>query len=85
MADGDAYEVDPFPIASKRSHQGFVLVRFLLELLVAAEVHAEADLTEDEGAVLGVEVVDFQGRVGRISSGIDDDGGSPRSGCHQVV
>ena len=84
-ADGGAEEVDPSPVASKRGHQGVVLVRFLLELLVAAEVPANADLKEDEGAVLAVEEVDVPGRVGRHLSGVDDVGGSPRSGCHQVL
>ena len=54
VADGDAYEVDPFPVASERGRQGVVLVGFFFELLAAAEVHAEADLEEDEGAVLAV-------------------------------
>ena len=60
MADGDAYEVDPSPIASERGHQGVVLVGFFLQLLVAAEVPAEADLEEGEGAVLAVEGVNFR-------------------------
>ena len=47
VADGDTNEVDPSPVTSKRDHQGVVLVRFLLELLVVAEVPAEADLKED--------------------------------------
>ena len=48
VADGDAYEVDPSPVASERGHQGAVLVGCLLELLVAAEVPALADLEEGE-------------------------------------
>ena len=58
---------------------------FFFALLVAAEVHAEADLKKDEGAVLAVEGVDFRGRAGRHSSGVDDAGGHPRSGCHKAV
>ena len=85
MADGDAYEVDPAPIASELGHQEVVLVGFFLELLVAAEVHANADLKKDEGAVLAVEGVDFRGRVGHHSSGVDDVGCHPRPGCPQVV
>ena len=85
MADGDANEVNPAPIASKRGHQGVVLVGFFLELLVAAKVHAEADLEEDEGAVLAVEGVDSRERLGRHSLGVDDVGSRPRSGCHKAV
>ena len=85
MADGDAYEVNPAPIVSERGHQEVVLGDFFLELLVASEVPAEADLEEGEGTILAVEGVDFRGRVGRHSSGVDDVGGRPRSGCHQVV
>ena len=44
----DAYEINPAPIASERGHQGVLLVGFFIELLVAAEVHAEADLEEDK-------------------------------------
>ena len=85
MAVGDAHEVNPSPIMSERGHQGGVLIDFFLELLVAAEVPAKADLEEDEGAVFAAEGVDARGRVGRNFSGVDDVGGRPRSGCHQVV
>jgi len=85
VADGDTNEVDPSLITSDRDHQGVVLLGFFLGFLVAAEVPANADLKEDEGAVLAVEEVDVPGRVGRHLSGVDDVGGSPRSGCHQVV
>ena len=83
MADGNANEVNPSPITSERGHQGVVLIGFFLELLVATEVLAEADLEEDEGVVLAVEGVDFRGHVGRHLKGVVDDvEGSPRSGCH---
>ena len=77
MTDGNADEVDLSPIASERGHQGVVLLDFFLELLVAAEVPAKADLEEDKGAALSVEGVVVRGRVGRHSSGVDDVGGSP--------
>jgi len=47
--------------------KGLYLSVFFLELLVAAEVLAEADLEEDERAVLAVEGVGLRGRVGRHS------------------
>ena len=85
MTDLDANEVDPSPIALECGHQGVVLLGFFPEFLVAAEVSAEADLRkEDERPILTVEGVYFRGRVGRHSSGIDDVGGSPRSGYHQA-
>ncbi len=84
MADGDAGDVVPSLVASKRDHQGVVLVRFLLELLVAAQVPTEADLKDVEGSSLAVEGVHVWGRVCRHSLGVDDVGGSPRPGCHQV-
>ena len=62
-----------------------VLVGFFLELLVAAEVLSEADLEEDEGAILAVEGVAFRGRVGRHSSDVYDVGGRPLSGCHKAI
>ena len=43
MADGDAYEVNPAHVASKRGQQWVVLVDFFLALLAAAEVLAKAD------------------------------------------
>ncbi len=85
MADGDTYEVDSLPIASERGHKGDVLIGLFLELLVVAQILAEADLEEDEGAVLAVEGVDFRALVGRHSSGVDDVGGCPRFDCHKDV
>ena len=43
---------------------------------MAAEVSAEADFEEDEGAVVPVEGVEVEGRIGRHSSCVDDVGGS---------
>ncbi len=77
MADGDAYEVDSSLIASECGHHVGILLCFFVELLVASEVHAEADLKENEGAVLAVEGLDVRGRVGRHSSGVDDVGAAP--------
>ena len=42
---------------------------------MAAKAHAEANLKEDNIAVLAVEGVDVQRRIGRHSSGVDDVGG----------
>ena len=77
VADEDANEVNPSPITPERGHQGVVLIGFYLELLVAADVPSEADLEEHEGAVLGIQGVDFRGRVDRHSSGVDDVAGPP--------
>jgi hypothetical protein len=65
--------------------RGLYFSYFFLELLVAADVPAEADLKDDKGAVHAFEGVDVRGRVGRHSSGVDDVGCSPRSGCHQAI
>ena len=68
MADGDAYELDSCPIASRGGEQGEVLVGLLGVFLMASEVPAKADLDKDEGAVLLVEGVDVGERVGWHSS-----------------
>ena len=47
MVDGFAYDVDSSQITSERGSQGVVLLRLFLELRVAAEVPAEADLKEE--------------------------------------
>ncbi len=66
----------------KRAVSRGVLVGLLGVFLMAAEVSAEVDFDEDEGAVIPVEGVDLGGRVGRQSSCVDDVGGSSCSFCH---
>ena len=62
-----------------------VLLGLLGELVLAAEVHVNADFEEDEGTVLAVEGGGVQGGVDMHSSGVDDVRGSSRSCRHQVV
>ena len=52
VADVDAEELDASPISSKGAKEEVVLLGLLGELVVAAEVHAKANLEENEGAVL---------------------------------
>ena len=60
VADGKGSELHPFPIPFEgRDEEGFFL-GLLVELNVAAEVPAEADLDDDEGALFYVK----RGRVG---------------------
>ncbi len=63
MADRDTNEVNLSSIACERGHEGVVLFDFFLELLMAAEVLAEADLEKDEGAVLWVKGVNVRERI----------------------
>ncbi len=50
MADGEGNELHPSPIPFEGRDEGGVLLGLLVDLDVAAEVHAEADLDNDEGA-----------------------------------
>ena len=52
---------------------------------LVSEVPIEADLKENEGAVLAVEGVGVRGGVAWHSSGVDNVRGCSRSCCHQVV
>jgi hypothetical protein len=63
MADREGHELHPSPIFLEGRDEGGVFLGLLVELNVAAEVPAEADLDEDEGALLSIE----GGRVGRGS------------------
>ena len=62
-----------------------VLLDLLYELVLAADVSAEADFEEDEGTVLAVERCGVRGGVDWHSSGVGDIRGSSRSCRHQVV
>ncbi len=79
MADGDAYELDASPIFAEGCKKGEVFLVLLGVFLVAAEVPAEADLEDDEGAVLPAESVSVGGWVGWYSERVDDVGGHSRS------
>ena len=85
VTDGDADEFDDTPISSNGAKEGVILLGLLGERVVAAEVHAEADLKEDEGAVLAVDGVDVRSGVGWHSSGVDDVRGGSHSCRHRVV
>ena len=85
VADGDANEVDSPPISSEGAKEGVVFLGLLGELVLEAEIPAEADLEEDEGAVLAVEGVEVRSGVGWHSSGVDDVGSGFHSCRHQVV
>ena len=63
VADREGHKLHPSPVFSEGRDAGGVLVGLLVELNVAAEVPAKADLDEDEGALLFVE----GGRVRRGS------------------
>ncbi len=58
MAEGDANELDASPISSEGAKEGVVFLGLLGELILEAEVPAEADLEEDEGAAFAVEGVE---------------------------
>ena len=62
VADREGHKLHPSPVFSEGRDEGGVL-GLLVDLNVAAEVPAEADLDEDEGALFFVE----RGRVGRGS------------------
>ena len=85
VADGDANELDASPISSEDAKEGVVLLGILGELVVAAEVPAESDLEEEEGAVLAVEGVEVRRGVGWHSLGVDDVRGGSHSCRHQAV
>ncbi len=63
MADREGHELHPSPGFPEGRDEGGLFLGLLVELDVAAEVRAEADLDENEGALLPVE----GGRVGRGS------------------
>jgi hypothetical protein len=63
VADREGHKLHPSPVFSEGRDEGGVLLGIFVKLNVAAEVHAKADLDEDEGALLFVE----GGRVGRGS------------------
>ena len=63
VADREVHKLHPSPVFSEGRDEGGILLGLLAELNVAAEIPAEADLDEDEGALLSVE----GGRVGRGS------------------
>ncbi len=63
VADGKGNELHPSPIPSEYRNEGGVLLGLLVEFNVAAEVRAEADLDDDEGALYFVEIC----RIGRGS------------------
>ena len=63
MTDREGYELHPSPVFPEGHDEGGALLGLLVKLNVATEVSAEADLDEDEGALLSVE----GGRVGRWS------------------
>ena len=63
MADREGHELHPSPICREGRDEGAIFLGLLVELNVSVEVPTEADLDEDEGALLSVE----GGRVGRGS------------------
>ena len=63
VADREGQKLHPSPVFSEGRDEGGVLLGLLVEFNVAAEVSAEADLDEDEGALIFVE----GDRVGRES------------------
>jgi hypothetical protein len=63
MADREGNELHPSPVFPEGRDEGGVFLGLLVELNVAAGVHEEADLDEDEGALLS----DEGDRVGRGS------------------
>ena len=50
VADREGHKLHPSPTFSEGRDEGEVLLGLLIELNVAAEVPAEADLDDDEGA-----------------------------------
>ncbi len=85
MVDGDAYKFDTSLVSSKSGELGEVLGSLRGVLLMATEVSTQADLYEDERAVLPVEGVDVGVGVGWRSSCVDDVGGGSCSCRHHVV
>jgi hypothetical protein len=63
VSDREGHKLHPSPVPYEGRYEGGVLIGLLVELNVAAEVPAEADLDDDEGALLSVE----GGRVGGVS------------------
>ena len=63
MTDREGDKLDPSPLSFEGRDEGEVLLGIFVELVVAAEVLAEADLDDDEGALFYVEGC----RVGRRS------------------
>ena len=61
VADRKGHKLHPSPVLSEGHDEGGVFLGLLVELNVEAEVHAEADLDDDDGALHYVE----GGRVGR--------------------
>ena len=65
VADGKGNELHPSPVFSEGRDEGGVLLGPLVELSVAAEVSAKADLDDDEGALfLSKEVGSVEGVSG---------------------
>jgi hypothetical protein len=60
VADREGNELHPFPILFEGRDEGGVFLGLLVDLDVAAEVPAEADLDNDEGAQFPIE----RGRIG---------------------
>ncbi len=60
MADGECNEIHPSPIPSEGRDEGGEFLGLLVDLNVATEVPAKADLGNDEGSLFLVE----RGRVG---------------------
>ncbi len=63
VANGKGSELHPSPVFFEGRYERGVLLGLLVELSVAAEVSAKADLDDDEGALFFVK----RGRVGRGS------------------
>jgi len=54
VADGDAQELDAFPISSEGANEGWYFSVFLVSFFLASEITSEADLKEDERVVIVV-------------------------------
>ncbi len=63
VTDREGHKLHPSSVFSEGCDEGGVLLGLLVELNVATEVLTEADLDEDEGALLYAE----GGGVGRVS------------------
>ena len=57
MAHGDANELDASPIPPEGAKEGVVFLGLLDEFFLASEICVEADLEEDELAILAVKVI----------------------------
>jgi hypothetical protein len=75
VADGDGHEYYLPPQRLEGGDERGVLGGLLLKTLVASEVLAEADLEDDEDALLAVESAWVRRRGARYSSGVDEVGG----------